>query len=292
MPLVFACKIYVYMVQWQSRNGKGEDMKLGVSTACFFGVEHVEATFDILRSMNVNTTEVFLNTFSEYEKPFIDALVERKGDIKVHSIHAHGTCFEPELFSSYERIRVDAEQIFRKVCYAGFVLGAKYITFHGPFVKARRAVDIDYAKFGERVNQLCDVAENYGLTLAYENVNWAYFNNPDFFRNLKQYCPKLKATLDVKQAYYSDIDVYKFLDVIGDRLVTVHICDMDAKMKPVLPGKGRFNFDKFFREINAVNPDVTVLCEVYNDCYESYDELRENYEEMQKVMTKNTKKKS
>lgn len=47
---------------------KGVQMKLGISTACFYLREHVEATFEILHSMGVDTTEVFLNTFSEYEK--------------------------------------------------------------------------------------------------------------------------------------------------------------------------------------------------------------------------------
>ena len=58
-------------------------MKLGISTACFYLREHVEATFEILHSMGVDTTEVFLNTFSEYEKSFVEALKERKGDIRV-----------------------------------------------------------------------------------------------------------------------------------------------------------------------------------------------------------------
>ena len=53
-------------------------MKLGVSTACFYGKEHVEDTFEILKNMGVDTTEVFLNTFSEYEKPFVEELVKRK----------------------------------------------------------------------------------------------------------------------------------------------------------------------------------------------------------------------
>ena len=52
-------------------------MKLGVSTACFYGKEHVEDTFDILKDMGVNTTEVFLNTFSEYEKSFAEELVKK-----------------------------------------------------------------------------------------------------------------------------------------------------------------------------------------------------------------------
>lgn len=261
-------------------------MKLGISTASFFGREHVEATFEILRSMNVDNTEVFLNTFSEYEKAFVEALKERKGDIKVHSLHAHGTCFEPELFSGYDRIRNDAEQIFRKVCYAGFVLGAKYLTFHGPFIKPRRTLNIDFPKFGERLNQLCDIAESYGMYIAYENVNWAYCNNPEFFKNLKQYCPKLKATLDIKQAFFSDVDPYKFLDVMEDRLATVHVCDMDNKLNPMLPLSGRFNFEKFFRELAARTPEAAVFIEVYKDCYRDYDELKDRYDRLNELINK------
>jgi len=261
-------------------------MKLGISTASFFGREHVEATFEILRSMNVDNTEVFLNTFSEYEKAFVEALKERKGEIKVHSLHAHGTCFEPELFSGYDRIRNDAEQIFRKVCYAGFVLGAKYLTFHGPFIKPRRTLNIDFPKFGERLNQLCDIAESYGMYIAYENVNWAYCNNPEFFKNLKQYCPKLKATLDIKQAFFSDVDPYKFLDVMEDRLATVHVCDMDNKLNPMLPLSGRFNFEKFFRELAARTPEAAVFIEVYKDCYRDYDELKDCYDRLNELINK------
>ncbi len=261
-------------------------MKIGISTACFYSIEHVEATFEILRNMGVNTTEVFLNTFSEYEKPFADALVGRKGDMKVHSMHAHGTCFEPELFSAYDRIRNDAEVIFRKVCYAGFVLGAKYLTFHGPFLKPGRAVNLDYAKFGERVNELCSIAESFGMQIAYENVNWAYGNNPEFFKGLYKYCPSLKATLDVKQAFYCESDPYKFLDVMQDRLVTVHLCDMDAKLNPVMPLSGRFNFEKFFRELNETNPEITMLLEVYSHCFKTYDELKENYNKLNDLIKK------
>ncbi len=252
-------------------------MKLGISTASFYDREHVEATFELFRSMGVDTAEVFLNTFSEYEKPFVDALKERKGDIRVHSIHARGNNFEPELFSSYERLRNDSEQIFRKICYAGYTLGAKNLTFHGPFVKVGRDASINFSKFGERVNQLCDIAESYGLQLAYENVNWTYFSSPDFFKNLKEYCPNVKATLDIKQAIYSEVDPYKYLDVMEDRLATVHICDMDSKMNPVLPGRGKFNFEKFFRELNSRIPEITVILEVYNNCYKDYAELKENY---------------
>ncbi|MBR7141013.1 MAG: sugar phosphate isomerase/epimerase [Clostridia bacterium] len=261
-------------------------MKLGVSTACFYGKEHVEDTFEILKNMGVDTTEVFLNTFSEYEKPFVEELVKRKELMKVHSVHAHGTCFEPELFSSYSRIRDDAEAIFKKVCISAFMLGAKNVTFHGPFAKRGRAVNVNMSDFTKRLNELCDVAENCGVSIAYENVNWAYCDTPDFFKAIKEQCPRLKGTLDIKQAIYSGVDPYKFLDVMEDRLVTVHICDMDNKNKPTLPPEGKFNFEKLFRELNARTPLVTVLLEVYNYCYRDYEHLAESYHTLRDMLNK------
>ena len=59
-------------------------------------------------------------------------------------------------------------------------------------------------------------------------------------------------------------------------------------MLPVLalPLSGKFNFDKFFRELYARTPDVTVLIEVYKDCYTDYDNLRENYEKLNEMINK------
>ena len=71
-----------------------------------------------------------------------------------------------------------------------------------------------------------------------------------------------------------------------DRLATVHICDVDAKMNPVLPLAGKFNFEKFFRELNVRTPEVTVLLEVYKDCYKDYDDLRDNYEKLNDLINK------
>lgn len=261
-------------------------MKLGISTACFYNKEHIEATFEVLRKLNVDTTEVFLNTFSEYEKPFVDALVERADRINVHSLHAHGTCFEPELFADYERVRNEAEITFRKVCSAGNALGAKYYTFHGPFLKANRPNNIDFAKFCARLNQLCNIAENYGISVAYENVNWAYGYNPEFFKTVFAQCPKLKATLDVKQALFADYDPLKFLDIMKERLVTVHLCDVDNKGKACMPGKGKYNFDKLLKELSETNPDVAVFLEVYSTCYRDYDELGANFDELNATINK------
>lgn len=258
-------------------------MRVGISTASFFNRVATESCFDLLRQMRVDTTEVFLNTYSEYEKPFVDALVPRRGNIYVHSIHALGTQFEPQLFNANPRVRADAELIFRKVCYAGAMLGAKFYTFHGPVRLKQKDYAFDFIKLGDRINQLCEIAQSYGVRLSYENVHWTYFNYPDYFRQLKKQCPSLCATLDVKQAMQSGIDVHKYLDVMEDRISTVHLCDF-YKDSTVLPGRGKFNFEKLFREFDKRNINVQMFIEVYSKDYKDINEVKDSYDFIRRTL--------
>ncbi len=252
-------------------------METGVSTACFFGREQIEDGFDRLRSMGIGVTEVFLNTFSEYERGFVSRLCDLKGDIRVHSVHAHGTCFEPELFSSHDRIRRDAESIFMDVCAAASALGAKFYTFHGPFLKVNRPVAVDFVRFSDRMNELCEIAAEYGTEVAYENVCWAYGSSVEFFEKLLPLCPRLKTTLDVKQALYSGVEPLRFAEAMAGRIATVHICDMDENNAPCLAGRGRYDFREFFKRLKTLAPTAPALLEVYKGSYSDYDELAENH---------------
>jgi len=258
-------------------------LRVGISTASFFNRIATENCFATLKQMHVDTAEVLLNTFSEYEKPFVDALVQRKDDIYVHSVQALAAQFEPQLFNTNPRVRADAEAIFRKVCYAGAMLGAKFYTFHGPTRLKRRNYTFDFAKFGETVNKLCEIAESYGLRLSYENVHWTYFNYPDFFKQLKKECPSLCGTLSLSQALKSGFDVYKFLDVMEDRVSTVHLCDT-VKDDTLLPGKGKFNFEKLFRELDKRNVNVHIFIEVYSKDYKDTNELKDSYDYIRKLL--------
>ena len=261
-------------------------MKLGVSTACFYGDIEVEDTITLFNDVGIKHAEVFLNCPLEYKSEFIDELKKRKGALKIHSIHAHTSSFEPELFSAHNRTRVDAEETFRAVCKAGFKLGAKYYTFHGPFLKVGRELDLNFDRFSARVNELCEIASSYGIYIAYENVNWAYGCKPEFFTELLSRCPLLKTTLDIKQALISNIDPVRFLEAMGDSLVTVHLCDIDkALQNPMLPFKGRYNFEKFFKELKRVaKQEPTLLLEVYRGNFENIDELKECYDKMQNLI--------
>ena len=261
-------------------------MRLGITMESFYGRVSTELAFDHLRSMLVDTTEVYLSTFSEYEKPFIDALIQRKGNINVHSVHPQGTQFEPELFSTNLRARADAENIFRKVCYAGFMLGAKYYTFHGPICLKHFRYNHDYVKLGDRMNQLVEIAQSYGLKIAYENVHWAYSAQPEYFSELLARCPRLYTTLDIKEAAEAGIDPSKFLDAMGGRIATIHLCDMEKSGFTCLPGNGRINFEKFFIELGRRGINVPMLLEAYARDYGDVNELRASYDYLNALLVK------
>ncbi len=261
-------------------------MRLGISTASFFNRVQTESTFDILRQMRVDTTEVFLNTYSEYEKPFIDALIPRKGSLCVHSVHCLGTQFEPQLFSSGARVRADAETLFRKVCYATYMLGAKFYTFHGPVMLKKREYTFDYVKLGNRLNQLIDIAQSYGVNISYENVHWTYARDPEYFKQILKQCPRLYTTLDVKQAVQAGHDPVKFIDAMGNRISTVHLCDVDKNGETAVPGQGKINFEKFFRELEKRNINVNMLIEVYSRDYKDLNELKQCYNFMLETLMK------
>ena len=261
-------------------------MRLGISTASFFGRVSTELAFDHLRSMRVDATEVFLSTFSEYEKAYIHALVQRKGNVNVHSVHAHGTQFEPELFSTNLRARADAEIIFRKVCYAGFMLGAKYYTFHGPIKLKKFQYNHDYVRICDRINQLTEIAQSYGIKIAYENVHWAYGATPDYFREILPRCPHLYTTLDVKQAMQAGVDPIKFLDAMEGRIATIHLCDVVKSGLTCLPGTGKVNFEKFFTELYKRGINVTMLLEAYARDYKEVGELRASYDYLNSLLLK------
>ena len=189
------------------------------------------------------------------------------------------------MFSPHQRTVVDAEKTFRAVCRAGFELGAKYFTFHGPFIKVGREFDLDFGKFSARMNELCEIAASYGLSIAFENVNWAVGNTPEFFAELLPLCPKLKTTLDIKQALFAQIDPVRFLEAMGDRLVTVHVCDTDRSMNAMLPFKGRYNFERFFKELKRyTNIDPAILLEVYRKNFDSVEELKNCQEKIQNLI--------
>ena len=265
-------------------------MEIGISTASFFSKEKTEDSFEILHRLNIPVCEVFLSTFYEYRKEFIDILMQVKGNTRIHSVHTLNQQFEPELFNPMERTRHDCEEIFKQVARAAHRLGASYYTFHGPAKFKKLPYVHNYEKLGSRVQELCELLyseSEHTTQLSYENVHWTYFNTPEYFENLKKYT-SVRTCLDIKQAYLSGIDIYEYIKCMGNSIVTVHLCDYDDNGKLAIPGNGTFDFVKLFAELQNYGCNATALIEVYANDYDSYDELKRSYDYLNECLYKAT----
>ena len=240
---------------------------------------------NILNAMGVEVCEIFLTTFREYRKEFIDMLLERKGNLEVHSIHTLNLQYEGELFNASPRTREDCEFFFRQASEAGARLDAKYYTFHGPPRLKRTPYNINYEWMGKRISELNAIMREYGgvCQLAYENVHWTFFSNPEFFEKLKEIVD-IKATLDIKQAMQSKIPVEDYIKVMGKDLVTVHLCDYHNDGSLALPGKGSVDFVDLFRKLLEVGYDGPLLMELYARNYDNFDQVERSYEYLQKCV--------
>jgi sugar phosphate isomerase/epimerase len=253
-------------------------MDIGISTACFFSKASTEDSLSIIKQLGFNVCEIFLTTFSEYIPEFAVLLKSRLNGLKVYSVHSLNQHFEPELFNIMERTRKDSEFFFRQIGYTANLLGANYYTFHGPARLKRLPYNLNYNWIAERLAYLDNILVDLtgGICkIAYENVHWTYFNSPDFYLNLKP----LYATntcLDIKQAMQSNIDVYKYIEAMGNKLANVHLCDYNLDGSLALPGKGIFDFINFFSVLLQEGYSGPLIIEVYPKDYQSFDELTQS----------------
>lgn len=262
-------------------------MKIGISTATFFSKLLTEDSFAEIKELGFDCIEVFLTTFREYEEEFIKLLKEKQNGIQVFSVHTLNQQFEPELFNSVARTREDAFYFLRKIARAAQILDAKYYTFHGPARLKRTPYTFDFAKLGATVETINSVLSEYSpsLELAYENVHWTFFSEPDFFTNLKKYTT-VKTCLDIKQAMQSKIPVKEYIDAMGETIVNIHLCDYFENGKLTLPGKGIFNFTELFKRLKDVGYDGPAMLELYAGDYTNFKEIKDSYDYLNDCLNK------
>ena len=248
-------------------------MQTGISTASLFGRFNTEDALSFLSKKGVKAAEVFLESFCEYNKEFGEFLAARKGDTAIHSVHTLTTQFESTLYSLNKRAQDDSFILLENTMQAAHAMGAKYYTFHGLARVKRTPYIIDFERTGAITQRIIDVCEKYGVTLAYENVHWAYYNYIGFFSELKKRTPKLKGTFDIKQARQSGVDFRKFIDEMGKDIVTAHLSDIDENGKMCLPSRGVTDFKEVFSRLRDKGFDGALLLEVYKNDFKEFNEL-------------------
>ena len=170
-------------------------MQAGISTASLFLKKPNEEAVALLREWGVPVAEVFLSTFSEYNRNFGRKVAENKGNVFVNSVHTLTEQYEPQLYGAYDRVRKDAVSVLRGVMEVAREMGAQYYTFHG-VARIKRTGNYDnFSHLSPKTREICDFCRTFGVTLAFENVEWATYNRPGVFRELKRDCPDLKGVL-------------------------------------------------------------------------------------------------
>ena len=248
-------------------------MQTGISTASLFGRFHTEDGLEFLSKNGVQTAEVFLESYSEYTKKFGKKLNKIKGDMPVHSIHTLTTQFEPTLYSLNDRAMADSYKLLERTLECAKQMDAKYYTFHGVARVKRTPMTINFERVAFYTQKIIDLCKKYGVTLAYENVHWAYYNYVGFFNELRCRTHGLKGTLDIKQARQSNVDYRDLINEMGKDIVTVHLSDINEQGKMCLPGKGVTDFKELFSRLRDVGFDGALLLEVYQNDFTDIKEL-------------------
>ena len=258
-------------------------MIFGMSTACFFPNIYTEQTIDRIAQMNIRHIEVFFCCFSEYKSSYVKELRKRIDDlgISVYSIHALSLQFEPQLFSPHARARQDSMDIYQQVLEAGAELGAGVYVFHGPSnVKKARKFTVNYPYTAQYADPIAEMAKGYGIRLAWENVHWCWYAEPDFPAKLLPLLTtdNLWFTLDVKQAAQAGHDPSEYIAATKGHLANIHICDFERSAEhgiiPRLPFEGEMDFELFRRTLGETGYDGGMILEVYNHNYSEDRQLQ------------------
>ena len=251
-------------------------MKVGISTASLFMRLYNEDAVALIDEWGVETAEVFLTSFCEYEPRFAKALAQKKGALNINSVHVLNTQFEPQLFSAHPRVRADAYAWLEKTLASARLLGAEHYTFHG-IARLKSTFRENLKKAGEGLREISSYCKQKGVTLCLENVEWALYNRAGIFKELQKYCPDLKGVLDIKQAMISGDPYEKYLEDMGASLAYVHASDYTDTGKKCLPGQGVFDFELLFKRLKDSGFDGAVIIENYNEDYRELKELKDSY---------------
>lgn len=252
-------------------------MIAGVSTACLYPKPLEESLYDLAVN-GVSNVEIFVNTHSELKKNFAYSVANllKRFDVKCASVHPF-TCENEQImfFSDYERRLDDILEYYRYFFRFMNIVGAEYFVFHG--AKSVRSTEF----FCERYSRLYRLGKEFGVTTALENVARCTSASSAFVRDVaKMLGNEFAFVLDTKQAVRAGENPFSFLDAAGDRTVHVHISDSGELGDCLLIGRGRFDFKRFFVKLRALNPDCSVILELYRSGFGGISDLLSSYNKL------------
>ncbi len=257
-------------------------MIIGASTACMYPMLIEEALYELV-SRGVKTVELFINCSDELDgKPMQEMCkLMEENNVKAQAFHPFTSPVEPiMLFSRYERRASEILDYYERFFSAMQSVDAKVFVLHG----ASRLGSCTDERYLERYLSLYRLGQKYGVAVAQENVHYCRSGDLEFLKLMvNELGDEVAFNLDIKQAIRSNLDPFAVLDVVGEKLVHVHISDNDQQHDCLPPGKGKFNFKAFIERLNQLSYQGALIVELYRQNYGKYDELVESIQYVENI---------
>ena len=257
--------------------------RIGISSACFYPEETLDSINKCI-SLGFKNIEIFMNSFSELEKPYLKKIKHlcKENGVRVVSIHPFTSGFEYMFFfSAYKkRARDCVDYFYKKYFHAAAYLGADYFVLHGD---AAKPPFFGMDNYCEVLRMLMDAAKREGIQLVHENVSTARGGDPAFIRELHERFGKgnIKFTFDLKQTVRGGFEPFDMLDAMGDDIVHVHINDwVDGQCR--LPYAGGLDLDSVISHLESHGYNGKYIIEVYRHNFEHNDEIVTAARELEK----------
>ena len=261
-------------------------MKIGASSACFYPMETEKAFLQIAK-LGFGHSEIFLNSPSELEAPFLKELkaISEAYSVEVTSLHPYTSFAEGYiLFSGYERRFHDGIELYKRYFEAASTLGAKYIVLHG----AKLLKEISAEQYAERFAILNEEAKSFGCSVAHENVVSFVGQTPEFMKLLKKHVgDDFKMVLDIKQARRTGVDPIEFIEAVGSSIAHVHLSDYNNECDCLPPSqKGMYDFSALFTALDSIGYNGKCMIELYSDNFGSEAEITQSAKYLEDILNK------
>ena len=249
-------------------------MNIGASSSCFYPLE-TEKSLELVGKAGIKITEVFFNSPSELEAPFIRQLEKIKNEysMDITAVHPFMSFSEGySIFSSYRRRYTDSLEFFKKYFEAAAALGASFLNLHG----SNGGKTIPDSEYAERLGALIEEGKTFGVRVSHENVVHYSGETPQFMEYLRsQLGENFKMTLDLKQARRAGIDPFDFVEKLGSSICHIHVSDCSKTEDCLTPQKGGlFDFSRLFKEMCSLGYSGNYIVELYRHNFADENELK------------------
>lgn len=237
-------------------------MSIGVSSSCLYPFSPRES-LETIAKLGVKTSEVFFNAPSEITLAYAKELNKIKNayGVDILSLHPYTSFAETVmLFSEYKRRFTDTLEYYKQIFEITAEIGAKITVIHGSKLPGK----IEHNEYFERFALMIEEGKKFGVTVAQENVNNHFSENPDFMKKMRTYLGNdFKMIFDVKQSVRAGFDPLEFAKEFAKDIIHIHLSDHKDGFDCLPPSKGVFDFGKLFEIMKNAEYGGSYVIELY-----------------------------